>query len=258
MKLKILVLLSLLIFSQTVYADDLKNLILQGDNFYKNRAEGQAEGRALTENIDRAISAYEKALGMNSDSAELSRKLLRSYYFKGSFTTENKKEQMKIFQEGIKLGEEIIKRFPNDAGVNYLMAILWGKWSEAHGILESARKGAAGTIRAYCLKCIEVDPNVENGNAYAVLGRVYFKAPYIPLFLTWPSKDKAIGYIKKALEISPKNRYARQYYGESIYSQNKNEAMKMLSGVLNETLDPDNLVEQININKDIKKFLREK
>lgn len=243
------------IFTQMVYSEEMRDYLSQGDAFYKNRALGQIEGKALAENIDQAISAYRKALAIKPDSPEAARKLLRSYYFKGSFTTENNKEQMKIFQEGIKLGEEISKRFPDDASLNYLMAILWGKWSEAHGILESARKGAAGIIRSYCLKCIEVDPKVENGNAYAVLGRVYFKAPYIPFFLTWPSKEKAVEYIKKALEISPKNRYARQYYGESIYSQNKNEAVKIFNELLNETLDPDNLVEQMNINKDIKKFL---
>lgn len=238
-----------------VYSEEMRDYLSQGDAFYKNRALGQVEGKALAENIDQAISAYQKAFAIKPDSPEAARKLLRSYYFKGSFTTENNKEQMKIFKEGIKLGEEIIKRFPDDASLNYLMAILWGKWSEAHGILESARKGAAGIIRGYCLKCIEVDPKVENGNAYAVLGRVYFKAPYIPFFLTWPSKEKAVEYIKKALEISPKNRYARQYYGESIYSQDRNEAVKIFNELLNETLDPDNLVEQMNINKEVKKFM---
>ncbi len=90
---KIFFLFFMFIFTQMVYSEEMRDYLSQGDAFYKNRALGQIEGKALAENIDQAISAYQKALAIKPDSPEAARKLLRSYYFKGSFTTENNKER---------------------------------------------------------------------------------------------------------------------------------------------------------------------
>jgi len=214
-----------------------QSLLEQADGFYKQRGENFNATNLLADptNIDQAIVLYKKAIDSATDKAkeEAIWKLLRAYYFKGRYATKESDAKKQIFDLGKDLGEKSLKEFPESAGINLFLAIVWGSWGEEYGIFKAAKEGVAGKIKKYCEKVIELDPEFDHAGGYRVLGRVYFKAPKIWLILSWPSTDKAIEFFKKSLEIAPDNIISKQFLAEALYKKDKKQqAIKLMEEVL--------------------------
>ena len=142
---------------------------------------------------------------------------MRSYYFKGKFLVKTDDEKKEIFSKGKKIGEKLIKLFPNSAAVRYWYLVNLGSWAEVYGTMAAAKEGVAGLMRDHSKKIIEIDPSYSNGGGYFMLGAVHFKSPYIPFILSWPSNDLAIKNLEKAYGIGDSTPSQTVYLAQALY-----------------------------------------
>jgi len=246
----------------TVINLQAQSALQQADSLYAKRGENFNASTLLADpaNIDQAITLYKKAVESTTgkQKAEATWKLIRAYYFKGHYTTNESEARKTIYNLGKDVGEQAIKDFPDCPGVWLFTAIVWGVWGEEYGILKAAREGVAGKIKEYCEKVIELDPKFDHAGGYRVLGRVYFKAPKIWPILRWPSNDKAIELLRKALELDPENLITRQFLAEVLYKEDQEqEAIKLMESVLAASNTYMGVVEETVVKAEVKQTLAE-
>lgn len=190
---------------------------------------------ADTTQIMKAVRVYSKALE-NAEGAvreEIAWKLMKAYYFLGEYCTHDNEVKKEVFNLGIEVGKKELEEFPESVGLNLWSGVLWGVWGNAYGKVAAAKKGAAGKIRQYSEKTIELDKHFNDAAGYRVLGRLHFAAPKIPLILGWPSKKKAVEYLEKANEIAPNHIVTTLYLAEALYARDQKErAVELLNKVL--------------------------
>lgn len=223
-----------------------QDLIQQADDFYGKRGDVFDKEKLIADskNIDQAIELYKEIIdkATGSEKEEAIWKLMRAYYFKGKYTTSDSDTKKKIYDLGKELGKVGLEEFPNSVGINLFSAIVWGVWGEEYGILKAAREGVAGKIKELCEKAIAIDPNFDEAGGHRVLGRVYFKAPKIPLILGWPSKKKAVEILEQGFKMAPDNLNTKQFLAEALYSQGQKERAIQLA---KEILAVDETIEGI-------------
>ncbi len=211
--------------------------VFKADSLYTLRAEGFNRETLLadTTNINKAIRLYTKALenAAGEEKEFISWKLMKAYYFKGHYCTNDNDLKKEIYDRGIKVGEKGLEAFPESVGLHLWTGILWGVWGNAYGKIAAARNGVAGKIREHAEKVIEMDATYYDAAGYRVLGRLHFAAPKIPLILGWPSKKKAVEYLEKANEIAPNHIVQTKYLAEALYERDQKErAIELLHHVL--------------------------
>ncbi len=226
--------LVILLLSTTLFANEF---IKKADSLRTHRADNFNPETLIADstNVNPAIDLLKKAVETTEgkEQEEAVWKLLRTYYFKGYYCTDNSDMKQLIYDQGKELGEKFLEKYPESPGINVWTAILWGVWGEEHGIVAAATSGVAGKMRDYCEKAIEVDPEWSNGAAYRILGRLHFKAPNIPFVLGWPDNDDSIENLEKARKIDPENLFIKQYLAETLYDEGEKEkAFKLMDEVL--------------------------
>ena len=256
-KLSTLLLVFFLLFAINVLA---QNLIEQADSLWEKRGETFDQEALIADdaNIDQAITIYKKITETVSgaEKEEATWKLMRAYYYKGKYATQDSDLKKKIYDQGKDLGKIALEEFPDSPGVNLFSAILWGVWGEEYGIFAAARKGVAGKVKKLCEKTIELDPEFDEAGGYRVLGRVYFKAPKIPFFLSWPSKKKAVEILEKSLEIAADDLITKQFLAEALYSQKQKErAVKIMKEILTTEEVTEGVAEDAIIKSEVKATL---
>ena len=228
--------------------------LAKADSVYELRGLNFNESTMLADSstIDEAIRLYQEAITQTDGATreEAVWKLIRCYYYKGYYTTDDNELKKTLYDKGKDVGKEALKTFPDSKGIHLWMAVMWGVWGEAHGILSAARKGVAGKMRDHCEKLMELDDTYDNGAAYRLYGRLHFKAPKIPLILGWPSKKQALKYLEKANEMDPENLFSQQYLAEALYDQGEKE--RAIS-ILEHILATDHIVEGVAEDACIKK-----
>ena len=248
-----------LLLSLNVFA---QNLLQQADEFYGKRGDVFDNTKLLADvaNIDQAIKLYKQAVESTTgaEKEEATWKLMRAYYFKGKYTTSDSETKKKIYDLGKELGKVGLEEFPNSVGVNLFSAIVWGVWGEEYGILKAAKQGVAGKIKDLCEKVNEIDPNFDEAGGNRVLGRVYFKAPKIPLILGWPSKKKAVEILEQGFKIAPQNLNTKQFLAEALYSQGqKDKAIQLMKEILAVQETVEGIAEDAVIKQEAKTLLAE-
>jgi len=237
-----------------------QNLLQEADSLFDNREENFDQEKRIADpaNVNKAIELYKKVIetASGAEKEEAVWKLMKAYYFKGKYTTDDSEMKKQIYDMGKELGKTGVEEFPESVGIHLFSAIVWGVWGEEYGILKAARKGVAGKIKEHCEKVNKLDPNFDEAGGNRVLGRVYFKAPKIPLILGWPSKKKAVGILEKSLKIAPKNLNTRQFLAEALYSQGEKErAIQMMKEILAETETIEGIAEDAVIRHEVKTML---
>jgi tetratricopeptide (TPR) repeat protein len=218
----------------TAYGKDTPaDWIKKGDDFFEMRTVDYKGTWASTVPVTNALSAYLKAYELGDRSAELATKILQASYFYARYAEKERDKQKEVLQKGIEIGEEAIKKHPDDAALNYEMSVCWGRWGVVNGIFASAMKGVANKIRKHAERTISLDPDYAEGGGYRVMGRLHFMAPRIPLILSWPSKEESLKYLKKAVDANSDNLINHFYFAESLYHFGSNEeALKHLDIIL--------------------------
>ncbi|UCE06208.1 MAG: tetratricopeptide repeat protein [bacterium] len=239
-----------------------QNLVQHADSLWEKRGEvfNQEKLIADSANVNQAIELYKEFIetATGAEKEEAIWKLMRAYYFKGKYTTDDSEMKKKTYDLGKDLGKVGLEAFPESVGIHLFSAIVWGVWGEEYGVFKAAKEGVAGKIKEHCEKVIELDPNFDEAGGYRVLGRVYFKAPKIPLILGWPSKKKAVEILEKSYEIAPKNLNTRQFLGEALYSQKQKErAIQLMKEILAETDVIEGTAEDAVIKHEVEATLAE-
>ncbi len=186
---------------------------------------------ADTTYINQAISQYKAILEQTpSDSVkhEALWKLLQAFYFKGQFGSKTSSVRKHVYDQGIKLGESYLNKYPNSKELNAWLGIMWARWAEESGIIAAARKGVASKVKKYAEKSIELDSTYLGAGGYRLLGMLNVSVPKIPLFLSWPSKERGLQYLEKAHELAPQNLYNKMYLAEVLYDMGQKERAKAL------------------------------
>jgi tetratricopeptide (TPR) repeat protein len=239
-----------LCLAPSVSGQGVADLMAEGDAHYERRGEGARGGTADPRQTDLAIAAYRKALAAAPRDRHALSRLLRAFNFRGAFCGADIESQKRIFEEGKALGqaevdrlEEAVKgRSPAEriaalramdgaAGAYYWTAAHWGQWALARGKFAAARAGVAGRVRDLAETVVAIDPALEEGGGYRILGRLHDQSPRIPFITGWVSKDKALDYLRKSYALGPTNPVTWFFLGEAILDhepRNAEEGRRLL------------------------------
>lgn len=249
----------------TMPSDRLSDAIASGDAHYDRRAEGAVGALARATEVDAAIAAYRRALVLDPSSLEARSKLIRGLFFRASFCGAAPAERKKLLEEARAIGDEgvarldakaagesgparisVLKRVPQAATICFWTAVAWGEWALARGTLAAARAGAGPRIRDLAQTVVDLDPEMEQGGGYRILGRLHDQSPRIPLLTGWVSHEKALVYLRQALELGPHNTVNQIFLAEAILSHDpsrKDEARRLLEECAGATPRPEYRVE---------------
>ncbi|HUK57045.1 MAG TPA: hypothetical protein VLY20_10345 [Nitrospiria bacterium] len=249
------------------------SLIEEGDRHWDLRAQDAKGSTADSKEVDRAIAAYREALDSDPESLAARWRLMRAFFFKGEYATEDNGEKRKIFGEGRAIGEKalqlireeasrragksfdkagpvelapVFENSPDVIGCFFWSSADWGMWALAYGKFQAVRQGAAGKIRELATAVTMMDPAYAQGGGYRVLGRLYHQTPYIPFLTGWASTKEAVGFLRKANQIGPRNSANRLYLAEALWDLNnasRPEALKLAEDLVHDTPRPEFRVE---------------
>lgn len=246
-----LLLLSALAVQSAEAESALRTTLAEGDAAYARRAEGAVGSRAKPARIDQAIAAYRRGLLSNPESPELRFKLMRALFFRASFCGATEDERSRIFEDAKGLGDDGIDRLerslggpkgavrsaalrqvPAAASLNFWTAVSWGEWALARGKFAAARQGAGSRIRDLARTVVDVDPELEQGGGYRILGRLHDQSPRIPFLTGWISRHEALANLRMALALGPRNSVNQFFLAEAILNHDpakREEARRLLT-----------------------------
>jgi len=222
-----------------------------GDGYFSRRAEGHQADWASTEPIKKALAAYIKAYDEGDRSPELAARILKATYFYATYAEKDVNEQKKALQRAIDIGEAVAEKNPGSVALSYQLGGCWGRWGEANGIIASARKGVADRVKTFAEQTVSLDPEYAEGGGFRTLGRLHYKAPYIPLVLSWPDKNESIRQLAMAVKAGPDNLTNHFFYAESLYDRGfYAEALEQVDMVIHAKPDPSKIVEDMRDKKE--------
>ncbi len=225
---------------------------------YNDRGEGARGIQADSKNIDQAIRHLERAVKINALEEEAAVYLLKCYYYKGTYVLADEEDRRAEYNKGKALAEKMVAKYPNSAALRYWYLTCLGKWSEVYGILTAAKEGVADLMKEHSEKIIELDPMIEHGGGYFMLGAVHFKSPYIPFILSWPDNDDAIIWLLKAKITGHATPIQKNYLARALYKDGKEvEAIRLVKEVISTLPSLSNLVEERFEIEEAKKLLEE-
>ncbi len=239
--------------------------LAEGDGWYARRAEGAQGALARSGPADAAIRAYRRAVALNPGSNEARSRLIRALFFRWSFCGAGAQERRAYLEEARRVADEGCERLekrsagaqgaariealrgiPGAASLSFWAAVAWGEWALARGKLAAARQGAGTKIRELAETVIALDPQLEEGGGYRVLGRLHDQSPRIPFLSGWVSRQAALSNLRQALAIAPDNSVNQVFLAEAILrhdAAHRQEARALLERCAGASPRPEYLVE---------------
>lgn len=247
--------------------------LAEADRLWSLRAEGSVGSKASAAAIDPVIAACRAALARDPGSIAARGRLMRALYFKGEYVAGDVTAKRAIFDEGRKAAEEALALLRREASraagkdlekasavelaphlkgrADAVDAFLWaaadwGKWALAFGKMAAVKQGAASRIRDYAQAVILLDPAYDGGGGYRILGRLHHQTPSVPFLTGWASRSEALKNLRLAVAAGPRNFVGRQFLAEAIWdyeSEKRGEARALMRALLDDTPEPDALVE---------------
>jgi len=223
---------------------DRSRLVAKGDTLFSIRGKVHKGSWASVTNISMALKAYLQAYDEKDPDPALTAKIMDAEYFYATYAEKSPGKEKEALSKALDIGRKTLDKYPDDVAVNYWMAGCWGRWGEVNGIMASARNGVADKVKMYAEKTIKLDPAYAEGGGYRTLGRLHYKAPWIPFILSWPSKKESVRYLQMAVKDAPQNTTNRLFYGESLAKVGKtNEALKHLNFVADAEAKGEKVIE---------------
>jgi hypothetical protein len=212
---------------------------------------------------------------------------MRALYFKGEYVAADVTAKRAIFDEGRQVAEEalgllrreasraagkdldkaspvelvpVLKGRPDAVDAFLWAAADWGKWALAFGKMAAVKQGAASKIRDYAQAVILLDPAYDGGGGYRILGRLHHQTPSVPFLTGWASRSEALKNLRLAVAAGPRNFVGRQFLAEAIWdyeSEKRAEARALMQALVDDTPEPDALVECRRAQEEAAARLRE-
>jgi|PersoiStandDraft_1058852.scaffolds.fasta_scaffold16864_3 hypothetical protein len=247
---------------------------IDADSHFFRRADGRNGDVASTHEIDAALDGYAASLARRKDDVESRWKYLRATYFKADYTGKTDAERAALYERAIPIAEDAValeraragaklarparSLEPQEAGaalagdatageVFFWSAVVRGQWALVHGKLRAAREGAAAKIRDDARSAAAVNPELEDGGPYRVLGRLHSVSPKIPFFTGWVDHDKGIDYLRQSVAIAPGNLINLLFLAEALHEKGDSgsEVKSLLDRIAAATPHPDHIVEDL-------------
>jgi len=261
------------------------NSIASGDGHYMRRSDGRQGAVADPREIDAALDDYDAVMKKSRKDADAKWKYLRATYFKAEYTGLAEAQKAALYERAQPVAEdavaaqraraaeksggrpsalepsEIGKALEGDAIAGetfFWAAVTWGQWSLVHGKMAAVKQGVAAKVRDDARATIAIDPKLEDGGGYRVLGRLHAVSPKVIFFTGWIDRDEALKDLREAARIAPDNLVNQLFLAEAIheYSDDRAPAVDLLRAVLAATPHPDHLVEDLKIQEDAKRDLQ--
>jgi hypothetical protein len=240
--------------------------LAEADLAWSRRAEGADGEVARPGPVESAIAGYRSVLAENPDATEPRWKLVRALHFRGRFCGARSEEQRRWFEEARRVANEglsrldrlagssegdlvaagdkgarrsgdeasrlrALRRVPGAASLYLWAAVAWGEWALVHGRLAAVMQGAAGKVRDLTRQSVALDPTIDEGGGYRILGRLHDDCPRIPFVTGWVSHRTGIEYLRAAVAASPDNSVNQLFLAEALLRhepQKTEEARRLL------------------------------
>ena len=259
-----LILLSLALLLPPPSPPSAQELVAEGNAHYERRAAGARGAVPDPAQVEAAMAAFRRAVTLDPHSLEARVGLLRAIFFRGGFCPIADAEQVKIFEEAKRLAEETVQSLEKSLGtprgapriqalrsvplatsLYFWSAVSWGQWAADHKIA-AAWQGAAARMRDLAQTVVDLDPSMDQGSAYLLLGRLHAECPRIPMLTRWISRPQAIVYLRKALDVGPRNTPNMYFLADAILDNDPahaDEARRLLETCASVEPRPEYLVE---------------
>lgn len=149
-----------------------------------------------------------------SDNAEVEK--LRTDWAIAKYQTP-KNKQIPQLEQLIRHADALNQKTPNQPDLMVWYATILSTYSSIKGglgVLPYVKKA-----RALLESAIKLNPKVENGFAYGVLGALYARVPGWPV--AFGSKEKARENLLKAIQLDPQGSDSNYYYGDFLVDTGK-------------------------------------
>ncbi len=246
-------------------ADASAILLASADAHYANRASNAQGARANPAEIDAAIADYRTALKQSPDTIPVRWRLQLALFFRAVYCGETPEGRKKILGDARAIGDVAVTKLeaplkgkppaariaalravPEAASLYLWNAVVWGEWALAYGKVAAARQGAATKIRDLSQTVIDLDPALEEGAGYRVLGRLHHQSPSILFVTGWVNHQLAVPLLRKALAAGPINRVNQYFLADALLDRDaaaRKEAAAILRRCATEAPRPFLLIE---------------
>jgi tetratricopeptide (TPR) repeat protein len=222
-------------------ADDAPSLLQSADSHYEKRED--------VSHLTLAIEAYQEALQADPGNYEAAWKLAKAYWYQGNFS---KAEKLPYFKKGIEAGKLAVSNGVDRCQGHFWLGINYALYAESSGVFTAL--GLVDDVKSSIQKAMEIDENCECGGPQRVLGKLYARLP----FFKGGNKSKATDFLKKSLELCPKDTQSRIFLAEiHIDEGKKGLAKQLLHQVLKQEPDPQWIPETKQNKIVAEKMLRE-
>lgn len=167
----------------------VEGALVRGDALYQSpRSSNRVQQAALH---------YEAAAQQPEQAAEALWKAARAYAWLGQYGADASQREGAIAR-GINLARRAIDADPQQAPAHYYLAVALGLFSDLRAAMNHLPEMAEAAQRA-----AELDPAIDGGGPYRLLGALYGKAPEPPISLG--DEERGLDYLHQAVKLAPNN-----------------------------------------------------
>lgn len=192
-------------------------LMAQAAALYAQRADAQK--------AQQAADLYDKALAADTKNEEAAWRKSQALYWVGTHLPES--QQLAVLELAVEAAKQAVAINPQSLSGHYWLGVCYGVYGKAKGVMKSL--SLVDPIKEEMAVVTKANPSYEDGGAYRVLGRLYFKLPG----LAGGSNTKAVENLKKSVELGPQ-RWLNHLYLAEVYlaTDKKAEAKELLQSII--------------------------
>jgi tetratricopeptide (TPR) repeat protein len=203
-----LIIISSLLFLS--YSQDIQLMLNQAEDLYRQRED--------LSKAKEAMKLYEEIIEIDPQNYEAHWKLAKTIYYIGERSP--KAERLFLYKKGIEIAKKAVKLGPNKPEGHFFLAVLYGVYGQTRGVLKSLF--LVDDIKKEVYKTIAINPTIECGGPYQLLGRLYYELPGF----FGGSKKKSLRLLLKAKSICDSDPLTYLYLADTYLALGEKEKAK--------------------------------